>query len=125
MKTFLRTSLVWIIVILGAWVYMTNFQEDRLYDFLNLNNPHQQTTSEFTTKLDAIYSGQIEWFETLKEYIDEQIENLIDNMFVEVELADGNHTVNSWRDARNSTTETSSDDVELTLPQNGTGTTSR
>ena len=57
MRTFAWTSLVRVIIILGARVYMTNFQSDSLYNFLNLNNPATNAVESCMNQVQVIQSG--------------------------------------------------------------------
>ncbi len=70
MRTFAWTSLIRIIIILAARVYMTNFQSDSLYDFLNLNNPATNAINSCMTELQAIQSGHTAQFENINQKLD-------------------------------------------------------
>lgn len=70
MRTFAWTSLIWIIIILASRVYMTNFQSDALYNFLNLNNPATNAINSCIAELESVKSGHNAQFENLNQKLD-------------------------------------------------------
>ena len=70
MRTFAWTSLIRIIVILAARVYMTNFQSDALYNFFNMNNPATNAVTSCMTEFSSIRSGNNAQFDMLNEKLD-------------------------------------------------------
>ena len=70
MRTFAWTSLIRVIIILAARVYMTNFQSDALYNFLNLNNPATNAINSCMTELNSIKSGHNAQFEAINIKLD-------------------------------------------------------
>lgn len=70
MRTFAWTSLVRVIIILASRVYMTNFQSDALYNFLNLNNPATNAVNTCMKELESIQSGNQVEFENINMKLD-------------------------------------------------------
>ena len=70
MRTFAWTSLVRVIIILGARVYMTNFQSDSLYNFLNLNNPATNAVDSCMKQVEVIQSGNKAEFDAINSKLD-------------------------------------------------------
>lgn len=70
MRTFAWTSLSRIIIILAAWVYMTNFQSDALYNFLTLNNPATNAVNSCIDEIKTVQSGTQAQFDELKLKLD-------------------------------------------------------
>ncbi len=75
MRIFARTSLSWIVIFLAARVYMTNFQSDALYSFLNLTNPATQALETINKKIDVFGSG----FDTQLQDINTKLDTIINS----------------------------------------------
>lgn len=70
MRTFAWTSLTRIIIILWVRIYMTNFQSDTLYNFLNLNNPATKAVESCVEEMKFVQSGYNAHFESIQEKLD-------------------------------------------------------
>lgn len=94
MRTFAWTSLSRIIIILAARVYMTNFQSDALYNFLNLNNPATNAVNSCMTELQSIQSGYNAQFEGINQKLDSLLsgENNVSTPIITLPSAGTNST---------------------------------
>lgn len=57
MKTFLWTTVFRLIVLLGSRIYVSNYQTDSLYNFLNMNNPATKAVTDCYSGVVNMWSG--------------------------------------------------------------------
>ncbi len=85
MKGFISTSVFWLIVLLWWWIYMSNYQSDALYNFLNMSNPA-------TEAVNNCYS----WVNNMGSGLDTKLDLILNKLNITESNTTGSSTNLSW-----------------------------
>lgn len=85
MKGFISTSIFWLIVLLWWRIYMSNYQSDALYNFLNMSNPA-------TTAVNNCYS----WVVSIGSGLDTKLELILNKLNISDSTANSGTVISTW-----------------------------